>query len=99
MRCQGAHALVMTPRDHSVGPLRSNYRHQVSTSVRRIRVGIRRQAGTYQDHTCWLQPHMLIGLAIRHAISWALPTPLSQTKVTDDTGDTTFGKLFRRQYV
>jgi hypothetical protein len=40
-------------------------------------------------------PHA-IDLAIHHAVGPILRTPLSRTMVTDDTSDTTFGKLFRR---
>jgi hypothetical protein len=40
-------------------------------------------------------PHA-IELAIHHAVRPILLTPLTQTLVTDDTDDTTFGKLFRR---
>jgi hypothetical protein len=39
------------------------------------------------------------GLANHYSIGLTPLRPLSQMVVTDDTGDATFGKLLRRQYV
>jgi hypothetical protein len=51
--------------------------------------------GLFSPDLLAASPHA-IDLAIYHAIGPILLTPLSHIMVTDDTGDTTFGKLFRR---
>jgi hypothetical protein len=48
------------------------------------------------SQTCWLQPHMHIGWDIRYGIARPPRIRLTQTMVTVDTDDTTFGKLLRR---
>ena len=41
---------------------------------------------------------MRIALGIHYRVSLTPAIPLSQTMVTDDTDDTTFGKLLRGEY-
>ena len=48
---------------------------------------------------CWLQPRSLIGWDILYGIALPPQIRLTQTMVTGDTDDTTFGKLFKRGYI